>query len=175
MGYAARLQCSLWVDFAGELGKSGRGFFTKHKELLRNHFGLDAWISHAVSDPGKLGWHDEESMTTLAYLTLPTTSAATEKWSQRVAGVVDTLMLPSENTSEHCISPPPQPTERSMARFARALRILNLKSYPLSWNQDLVAGSVPRDKSGGENGDDSREGFARSIPHKVGGSSESQR
>ncbi|KAK5735073.1 hypothetical protein LTR17_008409 [Elasticomyces elasticus] len=137
---------SEWTDLVGEPGGSDRGFFTKNAELLRTHFGLNAWLSH---DPSRVenDYHvGMASLDTEAYLTLPTTAASTKYEPCRLAGLECTVRLPTENMYELVISPPELPSEKSLARFARALKILDLEPYPLNWRQDLVDGKVQEDK-----------------------------
>ncbi|KAK4893983.1 hypothetical protein LTR27_007789 [Elasticomyces elasticus] len=134
-----------WTDLVGEPGESDRGFFTKNAQLLRTHFGLNAWLSHTPSRVEKDYHVGMASLDTVAYLTLPTTAATTKYEPRRLAGLECTVRLPTENMHELAISPPEQPSEKSLARFARALKILDLKAWPLNWRQDLVDGKEQED------------------------------
>ncbi|KAK5739633.1 hypothetical protein LTR17_005117 [Elasticomyces elasticus] len=135
-----------WTDLVGEPGGSDRGFFTKNMELIRTHFGLNAWLSHTPS-PVENDFHaGDASLDTVAYLTLPTTAATTKYEPRRLAGLECTVRLPTENVYELAISPPERPSEKSLARFARALKILGLEAWPLNWRHDLVDGKVQEDK-----------------------------
>ncbi|KAK3642938.1 hypothetical protein LTR56_010535 [Elasticomyces elasticus] len=119
---------------------------TTGRSLLRTHFGLNSWLSHKPS-PVENDYHvGMASLDTVAYLTLPTTAATTKYEPRRLAGLECTVRLPTENVYELAVSPPEQPSEKSLARFARALKMLDLEAWPLNWRQDLVDGKVQEDK-----------------------------
>ncbi|KAK5723808.1 hypothetical protein LTR15_005508 [Elasticomyces elasticus] len=132
---------SEWTDLVGEPGGSDRGFFTKNAELMRTHFGLNAWLSHKPALAENECHAGDASLDTVAYLTLPTTAATTK--------------MPTENMYELAVSPPEQPSEKSLARFVRALKILDLEAWPLNWRQDLVDGKEQEDTSIDIDSDDS--------------------
>ncbi|KAK3067778.1 hypothetical protein LTR53_015139 [Teratosphaeriaceae sp. CCFEE 6253] len=131
-------------------GSDDRGFFTTHKAFIRKHFGVDVWISHDIHPEP---WHDEDTtLVTLAYLTLPTSAAARNEVFPRIAGLDCTVSLPTETTYALSLSPPPEPTEKSLARFSRAISILGLETWSPGTEPRLVHGLVPTDKADRANG-----------------------
>ncbi|EMC98389.1 hypothetical protein BAUCODRAFT_146923 [Baudoinia panamericana UAMH 10762] len=116
--------CRQWTNLVGEPGSCYRGFFDENADIVRNHFGLDVWVAHQVHDEK---WYDEDFVqSTLTYLTLPTKGPAYYEWSHRIAGSECSVRLPTENSIEVNM-PPPSTSEKSLARFSRAVKILGLE------------------------------------------------
>ncbi|KAK6414720.1 hypothetical protein LTR81_011607 [Elasticomyces elasticus] len=117
------------------------------KNLVRTHFGLNTWLSHKPSHVENDYHIGMASLDTVAYLTLPTTAATTKYEPRRLAGLECTVRLPTENVYEPAISLPEQPSEKSLTRFARVLKMLDLEAWPLNWRRDLVDGKEQEDTS----------------------------
>lgn len=127
----------IWTRLVGEPGEEDRGFFSEKKHLIRKHFGLDVWMSHVVHEER---WYDEDfTQSTITFLTLPDTVTTRKEWSTRIAGSECSIRLPTETSYELAIVPPAQPSEKSLARFARAMKILGLEAVPLTEREELVA------------------------------------
>jgi len=113
-----RERCNIYrEDFEASFDEDG-AFFKENRELLNNHFGLSIWT-------GKIRplSMSEEHTTTTAYLTLPNNTTRHEKWQRE-------LFMKAENIGYGMpVNVGAPPTEHSLSRFPRALKILGLQAW----------------------------------------------
>ena len=58
-----------WLERVGHPTEKARGFFSKHSQLMIEHFGLDTWISYTQFDKPKPGqWRERERRLDLLWL-----------------------------------------------------------------------------------------------------------
>jgi hypothetical protein len=109
--------CELWrTDYGPDLHADG-DFFKKTRELLKTHFGLSVWTGRLRPQ----GMSDEHHIIT-AYLTLPNTVQRHETWYHNYCRVEDIGYSMPVNVGT-------LPTEQSLSRFSRALKILGLQAW----------------------------------------------
>lgn len=134
--------CKEWEGKTGTPAESSRGFFSKHAIVLKAHLGLEVLIRHTLRTGNNTGrWSDDvwgihAYKSTSAYLTWPGASFE-ENFHQRdeVFAEVssarffsgDELYSPTESSFAMPIALPSQLPGKSLARFARALEILDIQ------------------------------------------------
>ncbi|KAK3676074.1 hypothetical protein LTR78_004266 [Recurvomyces mirabilis] len=143
---------SLWLSLTGGISDSDSGYLQSLNKMFRQLFGLDLSVSHQTF---KAKWlHEDFKSGTQAFIMLPTSAQTSQCLPERLAGEQITVKLPTEHTTSFCVAPPPQSTKKSMARFTRCLKILQLEPLPLLMRQDLVHGRKMRDQNHGAEDDD---------------------
>ncbi|KAK4554662.1 hypothetical protein LTR86_008164 [Recurvomyces mirabilis] len=136
---------SIWLSLTGEISDSDSGYLQSLNEMFRQLFGLDLSVSHQTF---KAKWfHEDFKSDTQAFIMLPTSARTLQRLPERLAGEEITMKLPIEHTTSFCVAPPPQPTEKSLARFARCLTILQLEPLPLLMRQDLSLAEISQGES----------------------------
>lgn len=98
-------------------------FFSQQEELLATYFGINVWVSQGCHC--YLGEALDRSLgTPVAYLTLPAASTQHKCWEK---------IIPNRDESRRDASMPPStpPTQSSLERFPRAMRLLDLVPYDL--------------------------------------------
>lgn len=145
----------LWLYVVGRPGDQDRGIFKEHEQILQQHFGLEVWTTYTQISHGAYKWDSSScSYFTKAYLCLPGGIKGANSWKQdkhedwdedEGAIVVDD---PSESSCEVEVTVPPPPSAQSLARFARAVRILGL-SAPIN----APVNATTADASSGDGGE----------------------
>jgi hypothetical protein len=109
--------CEIWrMDCGPDLDADG-DFFKKNRELLKTHFGISVWTGRLRP----MGMNDTDHTTT-AYLTLPKSTMRHEKW--------ECEYFNDENIGYGMpVNIGAPPTEHSLLRFPRALKILGLQAW----------------------------------------------
>ena len=127
--------------------------FNEHREFVRNHFGIDIWISNfplpSLSNPpaGEEWKRGESQNTTMAYMTLP------ENASSRVdrrRSWYDHGKLQSGYAMPVKVGA--VPTEASLRRFPRAMNILGLDVFIHPTQKGTVISAPPGVQSSGVTG-----------------------
>ena len=119
-----------WQKRVGTIEKGGSysprehfedGFFDKQQEILQTHFGIIVWLGH--SSAPYLNRHTGDctsSYTTTAHLALPGTTIYRKVWCSNKQSRAKSFDMPFTLGSV--------PTEKSLLRLPRALKILGLQS-----------------------------------------------
>lgn len=131
--------------------ESRHGWFPRYKDIIRKHFGLDVWVTHSLS---KERFYEDSTRFTTACVTLPTTTSASEHWNQVGIDIKDRLCHEKERFYEINFTPPSQPLEKSLARFGRAMKILELKPLALAEvTRSAYIGEAAREGEDGSDGE----------------------
>lgn len=161
-----------WIDKTGEPTGSSRGLFSKYANLMKTRFGLEVAVIH-TSELGEISgqWFDDDDytpsyQTTLAYLTLPGCTKIKHEWARRGENSRPRGGPPyhhPESGGAWPVAIPDPPSAKSLARFPRALKILDLRPkkedeekedrptiFASGGDKSAVALSVKRSETSGE-------------------------
>lgn len=118
-----------WWGRVGKPTEASRGKFDIFAAMIRENFGLEVWIAHDQDpEPNDLVG-DSVTQSTKAYLRLPQSSLLQQEWEPVIADYdYSPRRQPTESGSASAIIVPPTPSEASLARFDRALKILGLRT-----------------------------------------------
>jgi len=117
-----------WYSRIGRAHYADQGVFDRHKELFERDFGLEVWTTHMESD-------DELHRPFTApisapemrvWLIWPNSKIILSKYDRRPSIALD-HRVPTERGYQFLISLPREPSERTLKRWPRALRILGLE------------------------------------------------
>lgn len=124
-----------WQEKVGRPTERGRGYFSKYSKLIVEHFGLEPWISHTVLRQPKTGQRTCEDIytTTAAYLTLADCIKTESELSRRRFEEDEyweemSAYQPTETALGFSVKGPNQLSKKTVNRFRRATKILNLES-----------------------------------------------
>ena len=122
-----------WEDRTGLKTFHNRGFFTRNRDLILKHFGLDVWLSH-VRLP-EYQTENEWSIidifaaeTTIAYLKMPDAQRTSTAWDLAQIEQDDREYYIESGLATELIVPKRLP-KPSRARFRRAMRMLGLEPH----------------------------------------------
>ena len=122
----------MWTCRVGGPTDDSRGFFSRHSDLIVKHFGLGTWISHTQLNKRMVGqWknNDVYATTTAYFIVQDSEKAHTGLQRRQWEGVLEDApaYMPTETGLCFSVCMPKQLSEKSLARFPRALKILDLK------------------------------------------------
>lgn len=133
---------SEWERKTGTPTEARRGLLSKYDDVMRNHFGLGTHVSHINLDRAKDGgWKDETNVrSTLAHITLPACPKMRQNFTRRIqrydpveaemasfrGSIREAPYLDTENFVSLPTEVPTQLSAESVARFTRALKILDV-------------------------------------------------
>jgi hypothetical protein len=130
-----------WESRVGMPSDWRRGVFTQHEDLIKDHFGLNVWISHVRLE--EYTWDDfwmnaklEPPKTTVAYLTLPgaSTQCRRGELTEYERDDKDFFIESGYGMPVHI---PPPISQSARSRFRRMMQMLNLKPFSES-SQDCL-------------------------------------
>lgn len=116
-----------WLRRVGGPSSEFPSFFANHTDMLQRHFGLEVWAS-TVRNGDDNGERDDPAETTVAYLILPRSRTRSEWW-QPDADRVWRSAAQGETGYGVPVTDLHEPSENSLRRFQRALRILGLEVW----------------------------------------------
>lgn len=118
-----------WLDRVGR-DRSGLNIFEKHKSLISAHFGVDIWRSNVRLPQSDADFWDayEAPDTTVTYLTMPNHQPRSERWYIS-EGEMESGIFGCESGYGVPVVPGQPPSAKSLRRFARAMKILDLEVF----------------------------------------------
>lgn len=119
-----------WEAKAGRSATTDRGLFSRHKQLFLRDFGLRVWVSHSQQNDGIVQAHKvDRHPSTVSYLTTPDSGKVKGNYERRIEDPdahYDMPYLSTESGYGLSVAPPTRPSEQSLRRFPRAMRMLGL-------------------------------------------------
>lgn len=131
-----------WQDRVGVRSAALRGVFTTHAGLIRQHFGLEVWVSHVRSEeyPVTNYWEVIELYppeTTVAFLKLPGARDEFRRWVLTKDERDEKEFMIESGYGLHVKYPPPL-EDRARAKFKRMMKILDLVPFVEVTQQDML-------------------------------------
>ena len=140
-----RMNRRQWQEKVGSQTERDRGFFSQYSDLIAKHLGLKTWVSHTQRERrnGLVLRSENIYTTTVAYLTL-SDSKKLRKDLHRCSYDGDDFGdqtppdLSTETTWDISVELPNQVSERTVARFRRAMKVLELERYNKKMNHKTL-------------------------------------
>ncbi|KAK5113323.1 hypothetical protein LTR85_010940 [Meristemomyces frigidus] len=131
------------------------GYFAEHATLIRKHFGLIIWVSETQLKQQEDDDSESKKPTTTAYLTLPGYRTISKSYLLH-AELKDQWQWELESGYGLPLELGATPTMASLARFARAMRILDLVPFEGSGTakKPLIASLTDKDEDIAASDDD---------------------
>lgn len=124
------------AKWQAELGRSTKheyGFFSDHQPLLEKNFGISVWVSHLRCKRyyrhSQYAGQQQPYITTVSYLTLPNNKVREEDCDYGSGS--DSIQTP--------VFMGAPPSQKSLKKFTRALKILGLEPSSERWQQAVAA------------------------------------